>query len=142
MSDEILRLSGRPHTVKETVDAVRVLKERSVRVGLQFMPGLPGDTEASILKTAEEIRDLAPDFVRVYPTVVLKDTPLERMYSRGDYAAWPLAEMVRVCKKVSRVFSEASIPIIRMGLHHSVELQERVVAGPYHPRFADLVARA
>ncbi len=142
MSDEILRLSGRPHTAKETVEAVRVLKDRSVKVGLQFMPGLPGDTEASILKTAEEVRDLAPDFVRVYPTVVLKGTPLEKMYSRGDYAAWPLDEMVRVCKSVSAIFSGASIPIIRMGLHHSVELQERVVTGPYHPRFADLVANA
>ncbi len=141
MSDTVLKLSGRGHTAQDSTDAVALLKGRSVSVGLQFMPGLPGDTVESIMHTAEEIVALGPAFVRVYPTVVLEGTALEKMYSRGDYEPWPMEEMLRVCKRLSTVFSGASIPIIRMGLHHSTELEKRVVAGPYHPSFADIVSR-
>ena len=141
MSDTVLKLSGRGHTARNTIDAVKLLKERSIRVGLQFMPGLPGDTIESIMHTAEAIVELGPAFVRVYPTVVLKGTALEKMYSRGDYEPWPLEEMLKVCKRLSTVFSGASIPIIRMGLHPSAELERRVVAGPYHQSFADMVVR-
>jgi histone acetyltransferase (RNA polymerase elongator complex component) len=142
MSDTVLKLSGRGHTAQDSIDAAALLKERSVRVGLQFMPGLPGDTVESITYTVEKIVEMAPAFVRVYPTVVLKDTPLEEMYSRGDYKPWPMVEMLKVCKDLRAVFSGAAIPIIRMGLHHSPELEGRVVAGPYHQSFADMVSRA
>ena len=141
MSDTVLKLSGRGHTAKDSTDAVRLLKSHCVKVGLQFMPGLPGDTVESIISTAKEIAGLAPAFVRIYPTVVLKNTALEQMYSRGDYEAWPLDEMLKLCKELSGIFASASIPIIRMGLHTSAELERRVVAGPYHQSFADLVAR-
>ena len=73
--------------------------------------------------------------------MVLKGTALEKMYARGDYEPWPLEEMLKVCKNLLNLFSGASIPIIRMGLHPSAELERRVVAGPYHPSFADLAAR-
>ena len=45
MHDDVLRLSKRGHTARDTVEAVRLLKEYGFRVGIQLMPGLPGDSE-------------------------------------------------------------------------------------------------
>ena len=139
MSDEVLRLSGRGHGALDTVNAIRLLKAHGLRVGAQFMPGLPGDTRERAVRTAEEIIRLKPDFARLYPTLILSNTPLEGMFKRGDYVPWSLDEMVEVCKVISRLFKEAGIPIVRMGLQALPSLAEAFVAGPYHPSFRQLV---
>lgn len=139
MSGEVLRLSGRGHSPKDTVDAVKLLKGFGFETGAQIMPGLPGDTLDSILMTAEAIIALRPDFVRIYPTLVLKNTPLYKMFLSGDYKAWSLEEMVSLCREVSKRFKEADIPVIRMGLQPTADLEANLAAGPYHPSFRQLV---
>ncbi|MBI5598480.1 MAG: radical SAM protein [Deltaproteobacteria bacterium] len=133
LSDEVLRLSGRGHTSCDTVRAVAMIKLSGMRVGMQLMPGLPGDTEDSIVETAEKAVGLRPDLVRLYPTLVIKDTPLHKMYLDGRYAPWGLGEMVGVLRRVLALFEEAGIPVARVGLHPSGELERSIVAGPYHP---------
>jgi histone acetyltransferase (RNA polymerase elongator complex component) len=139
MSDEVLRASGRGHTARSTADAVRLLKDSGLRVGLQFMPGLPGDDKGTILRTTEEIIALQPDFVRVYPTLVLKNTPLHRMYLSESYRPWTLEDMVEVCSMVYTLLMDAGVPVIRMGLQPTADLERSLVAGPYHPSFRQLV---
>ncbi len=141
MSDEVLRLSGRGHTADATRQAVKTLKASGLSVGIQLMPGLPGDTFESIIETTEKVIALRPDFVRVYPTLVLKDTPLHRMYLNNEYASWGLDEMVEVCKVVITRFDEAGIPVIRVGLQTTDALLENLVAGPHHPSFRGLVEK-
>jgi len=142
MSDAVLKLSGRGHTAARTRKAVEVLKEASISVGIQIMPGLPGDTQETVLYTVEETITLAPDFVRIYPTLVLRDTPLDAMFERGEYSPWTLDEMVAVCKKAAALFKAAGINVIRMGLQPTGELTAALVAGPYHPSFRQLVEGA
>ncbi|NOS35474.1 MAG: radical SAM protein, partial [Deltaproteobacteria bacterium] len=135
MDDGVLGLSGRGHTAGDTVRAVELLRTAGLTIGLQMMPGLPGDTRETILATAREIVSLRPDFVRVYPTLVIKNTPLEKLYRRGDYCPWLLESMVEVCREVMSLFDNARIPVVRMGLQPTVDLEESIVAGPYHPSF-------
>lgn len=139
MSDEVLKASGRGHTAVDTANAVRLIKAGGLRVGLQFMPGLPGDDRSTILGTTGEIIALKPDFVRVYPTLVLKNTPLAGMYLSGSYAPWALEEMVEVCAVVYNLLMDAGVPVIRMGLQPTADLERSLVAGPYHPSFRQLV---
>ncbi len=138
MSEEVLRLSGRGHSPGDTVKAVSMLKDASFKVGLQFMPGLPGDTEATVTQTAREILALRPDLARVYPALVLRGTPLHRMFLEGSYAPWDLERMIKACSLISDMFKEAGVPIVRMGLHPSRELEEALVAGPYHQSFRQI----
>ena len=141
LSDEVLRLSGRGHTVEDTRRAVSILKDAGISIGMQLMPGLPGDSEDTIIDTARKTVELGPSFVRIYPTVVVKDTPLHEMYISGRYRPWPMDEMVEVCCEMVRIFNNAGIPIIRMGLHPSGELRRSLVAGPFHPSFRQLVEK-
>ena len=139
MVNHILEKSGRGHGGKAIVRAIRILKDAGIKVGIQMMPGLPGDTEETITTTARRIIITKPDFIRIYPTLVIRDTPLYTMYKKGEYRPWRLNEMVDVCGKVYLMFQRAGISIVRMGLQPTKELEENIVAGPYHPSFRQLV---
>jgi len=144
MNDTVLALSQRGHTGADTKRAVQVLKPCNVQVGLQIMPGLPGATAESILETGQQVAALRPDFVRIYPTVVVKNTALERWYESGRFTPLSLSEAVELTKRLYVHFKAVGIPVIRMGLQPSSSLRAsgQVVAGPFHPAFGHLVQSA
>lgn len=141
MSAEVLAQSQRGHTAADTLDACRMLRERGYGVGLQLMVGLPGDNEERLMQTGRCVAGLKPDFVRIYPTLVLAGSRLEAHYRRGDYSPLPLAAAVGLTLKLYRLFRTHGIPVIRMGLQANAEFSAgaSVLAGPYHPAFGHLV---
>ena len=141
MDDGVLNASHRGHTSEDSRHAVKLLKSSNFEVGLQMMVGLPGDTEEKALVTTRKIIDLSPDFVRVYPTLVLSKSPLGKWYEKGKYNPLSLWEAISLVKKIWRIFNENHIPVIRMGLQPSEELNKAgtILAGPYHPAFGQLV---
>jgi histone acetyltransferase (RNA polymerase elongator complex component) len=141
MDDHVLALAERGHSAADTVRAVEQLKKHQIDIGLQMMVGLPGDNEDRSLTTAEQIAALEPDFVRIYPTLVINKSKLARWYHSGSYTPLSLAEAVTRVKKLYLLFKEHNIQVIRMGLQASEDLEigSTVVAGPYHPAFGHLV---
>ncbi|MDO4816216.1 MAG: radical SAM protein [Bacillota bacterium] len=140
MDDRVLYLSGRGHTAAEVAAAAKMVKDAGFGLILQMMTGLPGDTEESTVKTAEKIIALKPDGVRVYPTVVVKDTELCDMWQSGYYAEHTVEDAVRYCSRIVPMFEEAGIPIIRMGLNPTEDLSGGdAVGGAYHPALGELV---
>jgi hypothetical protein len=141
MDDTILAKSRRGHTAQDTRQAVAHLKAKGFAIGLQLMVGLPGDSEVISLSSAARAADLSPDFVRIYPTLVLSGTALASWFRDGRYVPWPLNRAVTAVKALFRWFHRRNIPVIRMGLQASRELSDsdRVLAGPYHPSFGQLV---
>ena len=85
LDDEVLRLSGRGHTADDVRRASRMVKAAGFRLVLQMMTGLPGDSGGQSLATAREIVKLHPDGVRIYPTVIVRDTALYELWQRGAY---------------------------------------------------------
>ncbi len=141
MDDEVLQVSQRGHTARDTRRAVERLKDRGYVIGLQMMAGLPGQDETSVMTTAREIAGLLPDFVRIYPTIVLKNSRLETWYQNGSYKPLSLDAAVNLVKNIYGFFRDKQIPVIRMGLQasESLDFSGTVVAGPYHPAFGHLV---
>ena len=141
LSDEVLTRSGRGHTAADTASAVKLLREYGFAVGLQLMVGLPGDSASSFSETVSCIIELKPDFVRIYPTLVIAGTPLEELYRRGQYIPLSLDEAVSLCREALERFSLAGIDVIRIGLQPTKKLEApgTVLAGPYHPAFRELV---
>ncbi len=138
-SDAVLRAAGRGHTSGDSLRAVRLLHGAGIGAVLQIMAGLPGDTREGAIETARIAASLRPSGIRVFPTVVLKDTGLEAMYRTGNYVPMELEEAVDICREVCRIFEEHGIPVIRTGLHPLRGGGAEVVAGPYHPAFGFLV---
>ena len=141
MDDGVLRLSGRGHRAADTETAARLVRERGLRLILQMMTGLPGDTFEKSLETARRLAELGPDGVRIYPTVILRGTPLYDMWKAGTYEEHTVPEAVRWCAGILPVFEERGIPVIRLGLNPTEDLSGGEAAGgAYHPAFGELVA--
>jgi len=141
LDDTVLERAGRGHTARNAEDACRIVAGAGFRVGLQLMPGLPGDTAATSRATLRRALGFAPDFLRIYPTVVIAGTELERLYRAGAYTPMTLAGAVSICKVMLHDALKASVPVVRMGLQATDDLGPggAVVAGPYHPAFRQLV---
>jgi histone acetyltransferase (RNA polymerase elongator complex component) len=144
MDDEVLRISQRGHTKEEVSKAVRELHQGNFEVGIQLMIGLPGDSVRTFASTVEEVIDMKPHFIRLYPTVVIRGTHLEQRFRQGRYRPLSLAEAITLAKGALRRFRQARIPVIRVGLQStpSLEAPGTIVAGPYHPAFRQLVESA
>ena len=144
MSDSVLRSANRGHTRADAETAARLIKEYKIGLGLQMMTGLPGDTDDIAIDTATRIIALRPDCVRIYPTLVIKDTYLEDLYRAGRYMPQTVDEAAELAAELIVMFENAGISVIRVGLQPTDEINAgaSVVAGPFHPAFGELAESA
>jgi len=141
MDDEVLHLTKRGHGAEDTVKAVSMLKEQGFRVGIQLMPGLPGDSRERFRRTVERVIDLRPDMARLYPVLVIRGTELAEWFRRGSYKALELEDALEICRESCMALEGEGIPVIRIGLLTPPSLFQggQVLAGPWHGCFGYLV---
>lgn len=137
MDDTVLSLNERGHTAKNSENACHLIKSFGFELGVQMMTGLYGDTDEKAIKTAKKLISLSPDTVRIYPTIVLKNTALEKLYNSGKYKAQTLEEAISLCSKLLKLFTENGVKVIRLGLHSGGNVEEGYIAGAYHPAFRE-----
>ena len=141
MNDSVLGACKRGHTAEATIAAATALKHAGYQLGLQMMVGLPGDDDDGAMSTARQLARLKPDFVRIYPTLVLAGSPLARMFRDRRYTPLALDAGITLVKRLYLLFRKKGIPVVRMGLQASDGLADpsSLLAGPYHPAFGHLV---
>ena len=140
MRDSVLRLSGRGHTADDVRRSSAMIQEAGFHLGLQMMTGLPGDDPSGAQETAAEIIRIKPDAVRIYPTVIVRNTELERLWRSGQYREHSVEDAVTVCAQILPMFESAGIPVIRLGLNPTEELSSGgALAGAYHPALGELI---
>ena len=141
MNDDILVHAKRGHTAQEVVEAVARLKQRGMTVGVQLLPGLKGETWETILETAVDIVKLKPDFVRIYPVLVIENTELADQYRSDEYEPLSTEQAIKYCAFLKEWFERHTIEVIRTGLQSTEELDSgnSLVAGPYEPAMGELV---
>ena len=139
MDSVVLAKSLRGHTDDHVESAFDFLKRAGLKVGGQLMIGLPGETTAGLIAGARRLASLKPDFIRIYPTLVVRDSGLATLYGAGKYRPLSLNRAVALAARLKKIFDRCGIRIVRMGLQTSSSLEENLVAGPYHPSFGELV---
>ncbi|MCB5230177.1 MAG: radical SAM protein [Candidatus Cloacimonas sp.] len=139
-SDHVLKATKRPYTSQQAVESCQLIRNKEFKLGIQLMPGLPGDTFCNWSQTVETTINCTPDYIRIYPTLVLKGTELEEQYLMGVYIPLSLSKAIVITSKAYSIFENARLKVIKMGLHSDVSYKDdQVIAGPYHPAFAELV---
>jgi len=141
MDERVLSTTKRGHSAADTEKAIQCLKELNYEVGVQLMVGLPGDTPERLIASAQRVARLKPDFIRIYPTLVLAGSQLAAGYRKGDYVPLSIDEAVSRAKHLYLLFQSKNIRVVRMGLQASQDLENgsTILAGPYHPAFGHLV---
>ncbi len=141
----ILQKSNRGHSFEDVIKASKLIRWYGFELGHQMMVGLPESTRIDEINTAKALIKLKPKIVRIYPVLVVKNTKLEKDYTKGNYEPLPLVQAVEICKELVNMFNKKKISIIRIGLQTTEEIanpseeNSEVVAGPYHPAFRQLV---
>ncbi len=140
LDDEVLVKSGRGHSAADVEKAVEIIRRYPVKLGLQMMTGLPGDTAEKSLETAKKIVAMKPDCARIYPTLVINNTELANMYIRGEYMPQTLDNAVELAAQLIEILEGGGVEVIRVGLAATDEICEggALVAGPCHSAFGEL----
>lgn len=141
LDEDVLKCSNRGHSVEAVTQAAQMIKSRGILLGIQTMVGLPGDTNEKAIITAKKVVQLAPSLVRIYPTLVIKNTYLQKMYLDGRYTPLTVEEAVDLCAELLDIYEENNINVIRIGLQPTESISENgeIEAGPFHPAFRQLV---
>ncbi len=141
MIPEVLIASNRGHTTEDVVRASSLIRHYGIKLGHQMMLGLPQDTPERSLITADRIIAVDPDMVRIYPTLVIKDTHLATLYENGEYQPFDMPTTIDLCTKLTDRFEQTGIDVLRIGLQATDQIQpgKDLVAGPWHPAIGQLV---
>ncbi|MFQ9998061.1 MAG: elongator complex protein 3 [Anaerococcus obesiensis] len=141
LDNEILNANDRGHSKEDSIMASKLIKDYGFKLGHQIMPGLYKDSFDKAIKTGLESIKMNPDMVRIYPTLVIKDTKLEKLYKEGLYKPLSLDEAIEISSRLYMIYSYKKIPVIRIGLQPTENINEKkdVVAGPFHPSIRQLV---
>lgn len=97
-----------------------------------------GDAVSPIAFNQAQIERLKPDFLRLYPVIVIRGTVLHQIWLRGEYQPLSLEEAVARCADWQQFCERVGVKIIKMGLPSQMD-QSSIVAGPWHPAFGQLV---
>ena len=135
-NNHVLKMNNRGHNSRDIEVASALIKKHGFELGLQIMTGLYTDDNESLERTVKKIIEIKPNTVRIYPTIVLKDTDLAALYIDGIYKPQTLPDAIKICTKLYMMLTKEGINVIRLGLH-SIE-KEAYLAGPWHPAFSEL----
>lgn len=140
LDEDVLRESIRGHKAQEVYKSAKLIKDFGITLGLQMMIGLPTDNFEKCMYTAKEFLKMEPDCVRIYPTLVVKDTGLENLLNTNEYSPFTLEDSIFIVKKLLVLFYNKT-NVIRVGLQSSEDIQlgKAILSGPYHPAFRELV---
>ena len=141
LDEDVLKKAGRGHNVQDVINASRLIKEYGFVLGHQIMPGLPGDTFEKDINTTKASLEMKPDICRIYPSLVIRDTPMEKMYKCNEYVPYSLEEAVDISKVMYEMYRKNNVNVIRIGLQPTESINEGgdIIAGPFHPSFRELV---
>jgi len=141
LDEEVLEKSCRGHKADDVFASSALIKRYGNNLGIQTMIGLPGSTREKDCLTAQKVVELSPQIVRIYPTLVIRGTYLEKMYYAGLYTPLRIEEATDLCAELLDLYESNKIKVIRMGLQATDNINEGsdVVAGPFHPAFRQLV---
>jgi Histone acetyltransferase len=141
LDESVLKLSGRGHSKEDVEKASHLIKKYGFTLGHQLMIGLPGDTLNRDIQSVKDSIKMKPDIARIYPALVIKDTPMEIMYNKGTFIPYTLDEAVEASKIVFEEYKNNNVKVIRIGLQptENITLGKDIISGPFHPAFRELV---
>lgn len=139
--DNVLKLNNRGHLIKETIRATKLLKDAGFKINYHMMPGLYGSSLVKDFKMFKELfsnPDFQPDMLKIYPTVVIKNSKLYKLWKAGKYKAMPDKNFEKLIIKIK---NEAIPPYTRIQrLVRDVPLPS-IEAGPKISNLRQIIAK-
>ncbi|RQD57614.1 MAG: radical SAM protein [Desulfonatronovibrio sp. MSAO_Bac4] len=136
--DQTLKASRRGYTRDKAVQACMDVKQAGFDLGIQLMGGLPGSDHGTFFKDINTTSEIVPEIVRLYPCLVLKDTPLEKAKDQELFRPWGLTRTFHTLALALLKLWSKKISVIRIGLTPEKSLIKNIIAGPWHPAMGSI----
>lgn len=140
LRERVYRRVNRGHTYADVVESFQVSRDSGYKIAAHMMPGLPTvapEEEIADFGRLFTDEDLKPDMLKIYPTLVVENTPLYEEYASGGYRPYTEEEMIRVLVEVKRMVP----PWVRiMRVQREIPPGE-IVAGPTSGNLRQLVLK-
>lgn len=131
--DEVLQIAGRGYDGETARRACSMVKNADMGLGIQLLPGLPGDRPGVFAEDVAVAAEFAPEVARLYPCLVIRDTVLAQMWERGEYQPWDVVRAKRELAEALPILWAQGVRVIRLGLAPEGTLEESILSGPWHP---------
>ncbi len=135
MDPSVLIKANRGHTPEDTIRASQLIHDFGIKLGLQMLIGLPGDTKEKAFLTAQKLAALRPSEMRLYPAVVFPETELYQQYLEGSYQPLSVEQALDWTIPIAAYLQDQKIHLLKVGLHQA----DGAVAGAFHPAFGEMV---
>jgi len=109
LDDEIYRMNCRGHTVQDVRDALYLMKDAGFKINVHFMPNMYGSSKSKDLKMFKmlfEDSDFRPDWLKIYPCVVVPYSPLEVLYRAGKHKTYTNSELIDLLVEFKKIVPE------------------------------------
>ncbi len=104
MHEKSLKFLNRGHSHDETRSAVQRLRSRGISVCIHIILGIPGESWEDMMETAEEVAFMDIQGVKFHHLHVIKDTPLEDFYHKGEAPMLSMKEYIStLCDFIERI---------------------------------------
>jgi uncharacterized protein len=90
--DATLALVNRGHTFGDFAVTVKRLAAPGIATVAHAVLGLPGESSAMMFETASSLAALPVSGVKVHQLMIIKDTPMERVFTEGKVSALTIEE--------------------------------------------------
>lgn len=104
--EKILKKIERGHSLEAVAEATRMCRNAGLKICFHFMPNLPGSNPEKDIEMAKVMFDdnrFGPDYLKVYPAMVIPTTELYKMWERGEYVSYSDEELKKVLISVKRL---------------------------------------
>lgn len=139
IDDRILKLNRRGHTAKQSIEAIKLLKDASFKINLHIIPNLYGSTPAKDLAMFKKIYsdgNWMPDMVKIYPCVVNEHADLYKIYKQKKYKPYTQKQLIDLIVKIKKI----TPPWVRIARLIRDIPEESIIAGNKTTNLRQLIA--
>jgi elongator complex protein 3 len=101
----ILEKINRGHTIEDVISASKISRDAGLKITYHLMPNLPGsdlEKDLEMFRTVFEDQNFRPDYLKIYPTLVVEGTVLHDMLKKGEYRPYNLEELIELLAKAKK----------------------------------------
>lgn len=109
LKENVLKITNRGHTLKDTKEAIQLLKDSFLKTTFHMMPGLPQTTKEEDIKMFQKLfenPDYKPDSLKIYPCLVMPGTPLFIQCQRGEFIPLKTGEAAEIIAEAKKFVPE------------------------------------
>ncbi len=106
LTERVYNIVNRGHNLQQVISSFQIAKDAGYKIVAHMMPGLPTmnpEEDIADFKKLFEMEEFKPDMLKIYPALVLKDTPLYDDYKSGNYKPYSTKDMINVLCETKKI---------------------------------------